>query len=110
MIDSYVSRYSLLKREPTEDQKEAIEVLSVRDRYLLADSTGLGKTYTVLSSYVVIKDRYREGEGKPPILFVSCPRAAVPSWKREVSEYTGLSLGLFTTENKEEDGGLVEGD
>lgn len=86
-----------LKREPTELQKEAIETLKIEPRQIIADSTGLGKTFLCLAAYAELLKVCNHH------LLVCCSPSSIGVWKKEISNYTEFNVRSFDVDNYEQD-------
>jgi SNF2 family DNA or RNA helicase len=78
-------------------QTEAVKVLSANRRHLLGDSTGLGKTYSVLASYAALVERYPD---KKWHLLVVTTKTAMSSWRKELTKRTNFKYLTLTVGEK----------
>lgn len=77
-------------RPPLEHQKEAIETLLRNDKFILADSMGVGKsTSAVLASIE---------SGAKKILII-CPASLKINWKREIEFYSNDKIEIIDGKN-----------
>jgi SNF2 family DNA or RNA helicase len=76
--DSYLK---LLKHPPYPYQKEGIEFLYQVEKGVLADEPGLGKTFQVIASYLLISQK------EPANMLIFCPSAVKEQWKNEFDKF-----------------------
>lgn len=81
-----------LKTVLTEEQAEALPFLTSNPRCILADSTGTGKTLSVLAAALelVKQDPTRH-------ILVVGPKTAYPTWKAEIAKHTTAKAAVLTT-------------
>lgn len=90
--------YPVLKWEPTSNQVEAVGILGHRQRFLLADATGLGKTYSALASYAYVRERYEKTH-----LLVLCTKSASVSWRKDIKKGTEFTFEELGSDCKHKD-------
>lgn len=79
-----------------EEQEEALQTLPRRNRMLLADSTGLGKTLSILASFAVLYDRNPQMR-----LVVFSNKNGLSVWKKEIPRRSTFSFLCAGSEIKD---------
>jgi SNF2 family DNA or RNA helicase len=72
-----------IKSQLWDEQDEAISVLPRRNRMILADSTGLGKTLSIMASYAVL---YKKNPRTRLVVFSN--KSGLTTWQDEIPEHT----------------------
>jgi SWI/SNF-related matrix-associated actin-dependent regulator 1 of chromatin subfamily A len=73
-------------RPPLEHQKIAIETLLKNDKFILADSMGVGKTTSAIIASL---------ESKAKKILIICPASLKINWKREIELYTNDKVAII---------------
>jgi len=90
--------YPELKTELSPEQEDAFHLLPHRKRFLIADQTGLGKTYSAISSFVALKNQNLNRH-----LLVACTKKGTVTWKSEITKHTDLVSFVYSTDRKSMD-------
>lgn len=89
MIQEFINTLNL-PYKPYPDQVQAVEFLTPRQRAVLADEVGVGKTYAVILSYLFLSRFF----DKPCVLRVLTTKTGMKTWHDELSQmginYTSL--------------------
>lgn len=89
------------KTKPYQHQIEGIEYGLSHNKFLLADSMGLGKSYQVLNIACILKKQ----KNIKHVLIITCINSIKYNWRNEVSEHTnetGYILGTRLTKKGNE--------
>lgn len=76
----------------SKEQEDALEFLKNRKRFILADSTGTGKTLSMLAAYDTVKD-----ENTHMIVFAN--KSALVTWRNEIKKHTSFSTYFVNADN-----------
>jgi SNF2 family DNA or RNA helicase len=76
-----------LKMDPYEDQYTGVRFLATREKAILADEMGIGKTLQLLATFVHLKNA-----GLARWLLVVCPNSVKQGWVKEVAKHTNLTV------------------
>jgi len=88
--DVHVDYEKYSSRPPLEHQKEAIETLLRNDKFILADSMGVGKTSSAVLASIE--------SGAKKILII-CPASLKINWKREIEFYSNDKISIIDGKN-----------
>jgi len=82
------------------EQIEALDIIPNRKRIILADSTGQGKTISILASFAKLMS-----SGKFPRIHLLgvCTKSATISWDKDLKNHTAFEYEILLTENKAKD-------
>lgn len=92
-----------LKSELWDEQLEAVAILPNQERHILADSTGLGKTLSILASFIKL---YEEDNDRR--LLIVGNKSSLATWASDIPEHTqGLDYLLLDTDILNKSPGIV---
>lgn len=94
MDGTVIMESKYLKTELWSEQQEAVEVLPTHPRMILADSTGLGKTLSVLASFIKL---YEDNPLRKMVIF--CNKSSLATWKTDIPKHLqGLDYLLLDSD------------
>lgn len=82
-----------LKSELWPEQAEAVPILTKNDRMILADSTGLGKTLSLLATFISL---YEQNPDYRMLVFSN--KSSLATWKKDIPKHTqGIDYLILDT-------------
>lgn len=88
--DDGVAGLGLLKTKPYQDQVTGVRFLTTRQRAVLADEMGVGKTLQLLASFLSLR-----ASGEAQHMLVVCPNSVKTGWVKEVQKHTTLTVSAI---------------
>lgn len=86
---------SALKTKPYEDQLTGVRFLLTRQRAVLADEMGVGKTLQLLATFLSLR-----ATGEADFMLVICPNSVKTAWIKEVQKHTTLTVSAVGNGSK----------
>lgn len=83
----------MIRTALSKEQEEAVALLPTKTRFVLADSTGMGKTLTILAAFEALRQAQPDRH-----LLVLANKSALVTWEREIRKHTDLAYSLYASD------------